>query len=405
MKTQHVQFDNGSGLQLKGLLDLPNGTPRAYALFAHCFTCGKNLKSARIISETLASAGIATLRFDFTGLGQSEGEFADTTFSSNVDDLLAACDYMASEWGAPELLLGHSLGGTAVLQAAGRVASAKAVATIGSPARPTHVAHLLDGAEDALQRDGEAEVSLGGRKFRIKSAFLDDLAAHDLPGSIKTLRKALLIFHSPLDDIVEIDNASELYSKALHPKSFVSLDQADHLLSKPEDARYVGATLAAWAERYLSDAKRETVPHGWVEAVTNADGFRTSLKSGDHEWLADEPASVLGGTNLGPSPYDLLTSALASCTSMTLLMYARHKKLPLESAIVRVRHARIHADDCAECEKSEGMIDQFERTLELRGPLDLATRERMLEIADRCPVHKTLHNEIRVVTELESTAR
>ncbi len=402
MQTQRVEFDNGSGQQLKGLLDLPAGTPRAFALFAHCFTCGKNLKSAQMISETLAGAGIATLRFDFTGLGQSEGDFAETTFSSNVKDLLAACHYLDAEWEAPQLLLGHSLGGTAVLQAAAKVGSARAVATIGSPARPTHVEHLLDGAEDALARDGVADVSLGGRTFQLKRGFLDDLRQHDLPAQVRKLRKALLIFHSPLDEIVEIDNASELYQEALHPKSFVSLDQADHLLSNLEDARYVGATLAAWAERYLEAPAAVEIPEGWVEARTDAGGFKTLLRSAHHEWVADEPASVPGGTNLGPSPYDLLTSALASCTSMTLQMYARHKKLPLESAVVRVRHARIHADDCAECEKADGMIDQFDRTLTLTGPLDAATRERMLEIADRCPVHKTLHNEIRIVTELEA---
>lgn len=403
METQRVRFDNGNGLELTGLVDLPSGVPRAFALFAHCFTCGKNLRAARIISDTLAAAGIATMRFDFTGLGQSEGDFADTSFSSNVDDLRAAVRFLEKNYQAPQLLLGHSLGGTAVLQVAGDVTSARAVATIGSPARPTHVAHLLESSRQTLERDGIATVSLGGREFQLKKSFLDDLEQHDLPNAIRRLRKALLIFHSPNDEIVEIENASELYRAALHPKSFVSLDGADHLLSDEDDARYVAATLAAWARRYLEPGS-EPRSEGWVEAVTTSQGFKTSISTGNHHFLADEPSSVPGGTNLGPSPYDLLGASLASCTSMTLQMYAKHKKLPLQVARVQVQHSRVHAEDCEECEKSAGLVDRFDRRIELIGPLDAATKVRMLEIADRCPVHKTLHNEIQVVTTaIEST--
>ena len=404
MQSHKVSFPNADGNQLSGILDQPDGGARAFALFAHCFTCSKNLKAASHIAHALTDAGIAVLRFDFTGLGQSEGEFADTSFSSNVADLLAAVAWLESEHEAPAILFGHSLGGTAVLQAAHRVPSAVAVATIGSPAEPSHVTHLLGDQQATLENEGVAEVDLGGRRFRLKKQFLDDLGEHDLPASVGGLRKALLVMHAPLDDIVGIDNASALFVAAKHPKSFVSLDEADHLISREADSRYAGRVLAAWASRYLPAAALTdalSAKEGEVVARTGANSFLTELAAGDHRFVADEPASV-GGGNAGPTPYDLLAAALASCTTMTLGMYARHKKLAgFESATVHVEHDRIHAEDCVDCEQQDGKIHEFRRRLSIAGELTDAQRERMLEIADRCPVHRTLENEIKVRTSLE----
>jgi putative redox protein len=366
MQSQRVVFENQAGHTLSGILDLPAGRPVAYALFAHCFTCSKNLKAAGGIARALNDTGIAVLRFDFTGLGQSEGDFSDTNFSSNVDDLLAAVSYLDREHEPPAILVGHSLGGTAVLQAAPRVDSAVAVATIGSPSEPAHVAKMFSGSEDTLRERGEATINLGGRPFLMKQQFLDDLEAQHIGSTVSSLRKALLIMHAPLDDVVEIDNASALFMAAKHPKSFVSLDSADHLLSHTADSRYAGDVLAAWASRYLS-------------APTAQDDL--------HE-------------DQGPTPYDLLSAALATCTSMTLRMYANHKKLDLESATVRVEHDRIHAEDCQDCESGSGKVDEFRRTISLEGDLTRAQRNRMLEIADRCPVHRTLHGEIKVRSKL-----
>jgi putative redox protein len=402
MQNQKVSFENQQGQALSGLLDLPTAEPFAYALLAHCFTCSKNLKAASNIARALNDSGIAVLRFDFTGLGQSEGEFSDTNFSSNVDDLLAAVGYLCREHEAPAILVGHSLGGTAVLQAAAQVESAVAVATIGSPSEPAHVARLFSGSEDNLRDRGEALVDLGGRPFLMKRQFLDDLENHDLRASIGSLRKALLIMHAPLDSVVEIDNASELFGAAKHPKSFVSLDSADHLLSQEADSRYAGHVLASWASRYLPSVKAPDALHaaeGEVVARTQLDGFRTEVRLGHHRIVADEPRSV-GGTDQGPTPYDLLSAALATCTSMTLRMYANHKKLDLVSATVSVEHDRIHAADCEDCESGSGKIDEFRRTVSLAGDLTDAERSRMLEIADRCPVHRTLDGEIKVRTAL-----
>lgn len=402
MQKMKVSFENRSGHTLSGILDLPSTGPVAYALFAHCFTCSKNLKAAGNIARALNEAGIAVLRFDFTGLGQSEGEFADTSFSSNVDDLLAAVAFLERDYAAPAILVGHSLGGTAVLQAAGNIDSVVAVATIGSPSEPAHVARLFSGSEEAFRDQGEAVVDLGGRPFRMKTQFLDDLEKQDVTSSVGSLRKALLIMHAPLDDIVEIDNASELFGAAKHPKSFVSLDNADHLLSKDVDSRYAGHVLAAWASRYLPESQSPSefsADASEVAARTLADGFRTEVRLGRHKLIADEPRSV-GGTDHGPTPYDLLSAALATCTTMTLRMYANHKKLAFESATVRVEHGKIHAEDCEDCESKDGKIDEFRRTISLEGDLTDAERQRMLEIADRCPVHRTLHGEMKVRSSL-----
>jgi putative redox protein len=402
MPNLNVTFPNTRGETLAGILNMPASTPLAYALFAHCFTCSKDIKAAANIARALNEEGIAVLRFDFTGLGDSEGAFADTNFSSNVADLLAAVDYLERQHEAPTLLVGHSLGGTAILQAAPQVPSAVAVATIGSPFDPAHVLHLFGGAADTLQERGEAEVNLGGRPFVMKRQFVEDLGNQSLQETVGSLRKALLVMHAPLDNIVEIDNASELFRAAKHPKSFISLDNADHLLSRAADSRYVGHVLAAWASRYLpatESGESLSSTDSAVVARTLSNGFRTDIRSGRHALVADEPLSV-GGSNLGPSPYDFLSAALAACTSMTLQMYARHKKLPLESATVSVVHDKVHAEDCEDCESGAGKIDEFRRSIALVGELTDEQRARMLEIADRCPVHRTLHGETKVRSKL-----
>jgi putative redox protein len=343
------------------------------------------------------------LRFDFTGLGASEGEFANTNFSSNVGDLVRAADFLRQEYAAPKILIGHSLGGAAVLAAAGQVSEAVAVATIGAPFEPAHVARHLAAARAEIEAKGEAEAMLGGRVFRIKRQFLDDIAAHKLSAHIAGLKKALIVFHAPRDEIVGIDNAAHIFTAARHPKSFVSLDDADHLLSRRADAIYLAEVLAVWASRYLPEAEAtpEAAPNPDQVVVTETgEGrFVQTVRAGRHRLRADEPKDV-GGDDVGPGPYDYLLAGLGACTSMTLRLYAERKRLPLERVTVRLRHEKIHASDCADCEAREGKLDQIERTLELAGPLDDASRHRLLEIADMCPVHRTLISEVKIRTKL-----
>jgi alpha-beta hydrolase superfamily lysophospholipase len=244
-------FPGSSGAELAARLELPGGAVRAFALFAHCFTCTKDALAARRIASSLAAAGVAVLRFDFTGLGSSEGDFANTNFSSNVDDLIRAADYLRRSYEAPAILIGHSLGGAAVLAAAGRISEAKAVVTIGAPADVGHVLRQLGGSLDEIMSAGEAEVTLAGRRFRIRRSFVEDAGMQRLEDKIRTLGRALLILHAPRDDVVGIDNASRIFLAAKHPKSFISLDDADHLLSRPQDAAYAAGVIAAWAARYL----------------------------------------------------------------------------------------------------------------------------------------------------------
>lgn len=403
MARKQVAFENLTGERLAGILETPDDRDiRACALFAHCFTCTKNLRAAVNISRALTDQGFAVLRFDFTGLGESEGEFAETSFSTNVSDLLAAAGFLQKLRPGPELLIGHSLGGTAVLMAAPQIDSCRAVVTIGSPARAEHVARHIDGDHEKIRTEGQADVSIGGRPFRIRREFLEDLEGQPVPERAASLRSALLVMHSPVDTVVSVDNATEIFQHARHPKSFISLDRADHLLSQSRDSAYVGDVIASWANRYLPQPDSPTDPprvEGSVTAVTRAGGFRTSIWADRHRLVADEPASV-GGEDAGPTPYGLLSAALASCTSMTLQMYARHKGLRLESARVTVSHEKIHAVDCQDCEAQGGRIDRFERMLALEGELSDQQRRRMVEIAEKCPVHRTLYGAIEVRTSL-----
>ncbi len=405
MKTEKITFPGHSGEILAARLDAPDTPPRAYALFAHCFTCTKDIFAASQIARSLAESGVAVLRFDFTGLGHSEGEFANTNFSSNVGDLIAAADHLRDNYAAPALLIGHSLGGAAVLAAAGEIPECKAVATIGAPADPGHVAHLFGDTTATIETEGEAEVSIGGRPFRVQKQFLEDIREQTLEDRIAKLRKALLVMHSPIDKIVEVSNAAAIFTAAKHPKSFVSLDTADHLMSQREDAIYAATALAGWASRYLpadEAADSATVSAGEGEVVVGETGenpFAQAIAAGPHRLRADEPPRV-GGGDTGPTPYGLLLAGLGACTSMTLRMYANRKKLPLERVVVRLRHDKVHAEDCAECETKDGKIDRIDRVIELTGDLDDATRQRLLEIADKCPVHRTLESENLIVTEL-----
>lgn len=403
---QPIYFPGTLGAPLAARLDLPVGEVIAYALFAHCFTCSKDSLAAAQVSAELKAQGIAVLRFDFTGLGGSEGDFANTGFSSNVADVVAAAAYLRREHEAPRLLVGHSLGGAAVLAAARNIPEAVGVVTIGAPAEPAHVARLLAPGRAEVEARGEAEVEIAGRRFRIRRQFLDELARADILGSLGQLRKALLIMHSPRDTVVDIENAARLFLAAKHPKSFVSLDDADHLLTHREDAVYVGRVLAAWASRYLKRRKSgqevsPACPEGVVRVEEVGSGkYAQTICAGHHRLRSDEPLTY-GGSDTGPSPYQLLLASLGACTSMTLRMYAEQKGWPLERVAVELRHEKIHAADCETCETKEGKVDRIERVIELVGPLDEAQRQRLLEIANKCPVHRTLHSEVIIPTRLK----
>ncbi len=403
MPTEAVRFAGHAGHDLAARLDLPVGPVLATALFAHCFTCGKDIHAARRISARLACMGIAVLRFDFTGLGHSDGEFANTSFSSNVEDLAAAARYLESRDMAPTLLIGHSLGGAAVIRACEHIPSARAVVTIGAPYDLAHVIRHFRRSLDDIRSHGEAEVTVGGRPFRIGKAFFEDISSTALGSALARLRAALLVMHAPRDEIVGIDNAAAIFRAARHPKSFITLDDADHLISRPGDAEYAAEVIAAWSRRYL-ELQPPPAPPGAPEGivrVTEADpeGFLQDVQAGPyHHVLADEPKS-LGGTDRGMSPYGFLAAGLGACTSMTVRLYARRKNWPLTGITVDVSHDRIHARDARDDRKAR--IDRFTRRIRLDGPLDSAQRSRLLEIADKCPVHRTLSHGAVIETMLE----
>ena len=399
MPEERVHFPSSLGQSLAARVERPRGTPRAWVLFAHCFTCSKDLKAARRISRTLSEHGFGVVRFDFTGLGESEGDFAGTDFSSNVEDLVAAAAWMRRELEAPELLVGHSLGGTAVLAAAPRIPESVAVATIGSPSDLEHLGAQLLRQAPELAREERAEVRLAGRTFLVGKRLVDELCEKSVTTVIQRLRRAVLVLHSPEDETVGIEHGLRIFEWARQPKSFVALEGADHLLLRSEEhARYAAGVLAVWASRFVSgEAPAHETEPGEVVVRGGASGLAQEILAGRHRLDADEPRD-LGGTDGGPTPYDLLLAALGACTSMTLRLYADRKKLPLEGVEVRLRHDRIHAKDCADCEATEGMIDRIERRIAIHGPIDAEARRRLLEIADRCPVHRTLSGEVAIRT-------
>lgn len=402
--TRKFEFKGSGGVTLAGRLDEPViGLPKAYAVFAHCFSCSKDLAASRNVSARLASEGFGVLRFDFTGLGHSQGEFANSHFQANVHDLLAAIDAMADAQMAPSLLIGHSLGGAAVLQAAHLRAGISAVATIGAPYDPEHAIERLEGDIAAIRLNGVGDVNIAGRTFQITSSFLDGMKPEVLDERLSKLRASLLVMHSPLDNTVAVDNASQIFLKAQHPKSFVGLGTADHLLSRQPDAEHVGDVIASWARRYVDWQDEDvTVGEGQVMVASTGLGrFQQRITTADHSLTADEPKS-LGGLDSGPSPYDYLLSALGACTNMTLQMYAARKQWPLEGVSVALQHAKIHATDCADCETGVGQIDEIHRVIHIEGAqLDSDQRARLVEIADKCPVHRTLHNEVKIRTTTE----
>ena len=407
---EKLMFPGSQGHSLAARWERPAGKPKATAIFAHCFTCSKDVFAASRIARELAARGFQVLRFDFTGLGASQGEFANTNFSSNVQDLLAAADYLRSQGRAPDLLIGHSLGGAAVLAAAGDIPEAKAVATIGAPADAAHVVKHFAAHVDEIRGKGEAQVTLAGRKFHIKKQFLDDLETASFRDRIAKMHKALLIFHAPTDNTVGIENAQAIFEAAKHPKSFISLDGADHLLSRREDAAYVAEVLSAWASRYITGetAEEEAGPPEGLVVVseTGAGKFQQSVRVGSHRLFADEPTDV-GGTDTGPTPYDFLAIGLGGCTAMTMRLYAELKKIPLDHVEVLVRHEKRHAKDCEDCDEKEGArIDHFDRTLRISGgDLTEAQRQKLIEIANRCPVHRTLEAGARINTTVEPPGR
>lgn len=401
MPTERFTFPGHDGQQLAARLDLPEGPHLATALFAHCFTCSKDIPAARRIAGRLAAMGIAVLRFDFTGLGHSEGEFENTNFTTNVEDLVAACAELSRRKMPPSLLIGHSLGGAAVLKAAAGMDHIKAVVTLGAPFDPEHVTHNFADALPQIINKGVASVSLGGRPFRISNAFLEDVAKGQLTPAIGALKSALLVLHAPRDETVSIDNASEIFLAAKHPKSFVTLDSADHLLTRAEDAEYAAEVIASWASRYIN-LRRPAPPIGSPEGVlrvSEADpkGFLQDIQSGPHHVLADEPAAY-GGSNKGLTPYGFLSAGLGTCTSMTIRMYARRKGWPLTHVSVDVTHDKVHGQDATAETRSK--IDSFTRKITLKGDLDDAQRQRLLEIADRCPVYQTLERSNHIETLL-----
>lgn len=403
MKTIKLQFKNAEGLSLSARLEQPvDKRPLAYGIFAHCFTCTKNLMAVTNISRALTAKGIAVLRFDFTGLGESEGDFADTNFSSNVEDLVSAASHLTEHYEAPRIIIGHSLGGAAVLIAAGRIPSIEAVATVGAPADPPHVKHLFQNSLEEIESTGEAVVSLSGRPFKIKKQFIDDLEGTDLASRLKALKKPLLILHSPQDETVDISNAEKIYINAMHPKSYISLDGADHLLSNKEDSLYVGSMIASWAARYVdlsTDKPDLRTSRQVVVRNEKGKGFLSEIMANGHYFMADEPKEI-GGTDLAGTPYDLLVAALGACTAITIRMYANHKNIPLEEVKVHMTREKRHAADADNTDDPASKMEYIDLDLELHGNLTEEQRQGILRIAHKCPVHKSLVNGLTVNANL-----
>ena len=401
---EKLEIENKKGIKLHAQLELPaDQKPQFYAIFAHCFTCTSTLSAVKNVSRALTAHGFAVLRFDFTGLGRSEGEFAESHFSANVGDLEAVSDYLSERYEAPSLLVGHSLGGAAVLVAASRIASVKAVATIGAPSEIAHVKqHFSHGIEE-IEQKGEVEVNIGGRPFRIDQDFVEDFDKTDLPEIVSKLKKPLLIMHSPMDRIVDIKNAEVIYHKAFHPKSFVTLDDADHLLSKQSDSKYAGDMIGCWVQRYFEKQDSQTLDHEGEQLVAHLDlkedKFTTRIQTAKHGFIADEPESF-GGDDFGPSPYDFLSASLASCTVMTLKLYAERKKWPLEEVYAYITYSKKHSDDLDVDIEEAGKIDHLSKRIRLVGELDEKQRQRLVEISARCPVHKTLVSKTVISSEL-----
>lgn len=408
MPSEKIQFTNKLGYGLSARIDWPlSKGPHPFAIFAHVFTGNKNIKSARHISRALTLNGIAVMRFDFTGLGESEGDFADTNFSSNVDDLISAASFLEENYEAPSIIIGHSLGGAASIFAGSEIDSIKAIVTIGAPSYPEHVTHLLKEKIEDIEASGIAKVSIGGREFEIKKQFLDDLRNQNHIEIIKGLKKALLVMHSPQDKIVEIDNAAHIYKLAMHPKSFVTLDGADHMLTAKNDAFYAGQVISSWVKRYVEFPEREKLQTDQqvVVKLNEEDNFTADIQAGRHGIVADEPEEF-GGNDFGPSPYELLNASLGACTSMTLHMYAKRKGWNLKDVKVHLSHTKttFYHDDMTNLDEKTGKIDRFERVIELQGDLTEEQRRRLLEIANKCPIHRTLATPQVFATRLKDDA-
>ena len=404
MNTVRLEIENRKGLKLQAYLELPaNQKPNHFAIFAHCFSCNSNFNAVKNISRSLSNHGFGVLRFDFTGLGRSEGEFAESHFSANVEDLLDVSAFLEKNYKAPSLLVGHSLGGAAVIVAASKLENVKAVATVGAPATVGHVTHLFSHGIDDIPEKGEVEVKIGGRPFKINQEFVNDFSKTDLPEIIKDLRKPLLVMHAPFDKVVGIENAHEIYHNAIHPKSFVSLDDADHLLSRPKDSIYVGKMIGTWVERYFEQEENKMISTEGEQLVGHLnlleDNFTTSIQTKKHSFIADEPESV-GGEDFGPSPYDFLSAGLAACTVMTLKMYAERKKWDLQEVFVYITYSKKHSDDLDIAVDTPTRFDHLKKKLKFIGNLDEKQRQRLKEIAAKCPVHKTLQSKIIIETEL-----
>lgn len=403
MKTIKLKIPNRKGNTLNALLELPaNQRPNYFAIFAHCFTCSSSLSAVKNISRSLAKDGFGVLRFDFTGLGRSEGDFSDSHFSANVEDLIDVHEFLKASYGTPTLLVGHSLGGAAVLVAASLIEDIKGVATIGAPATVSHVKHLFSHKDNEIPSKGNVQVNIGGRPFNINKDFIENFDKTDLPTIVKNLRKPLLILHAPFDKIVGIENAQQLYTSAHHPKSFVTLDSADHLLMEAKDSIYVGNVIGTWAQRYFPIKENKMLDMEGEKLVGHLnlteDNFTTFLQTKNHTLIADEPVGI--GDDFGPSPYDLLNASLAACTVMTLKMYAQRKKWDLQEVFVYITNSKKHSDDLdIETEKT-GYLDHINKKLKFVGKLDATQKQRLKEIASRCPVHRTLEKGVIFDTEL-----